>query len=228
MGRPSGGRLRKGGQKGARIRTKSRKALAESSGWGQVPVRPAADDSTRRCTEFVTPQIGLPGDWEDLMKVLNALPNRSDAVWQLMRFSRTAPPSVGEAMLMLFAPPPTVTGPNWMAVDCGYRLPAVDRPRGAEPHYGARPDCRRRVCQAGQGGRQSLTIRAWGDHQSPRGLWTCHERPDPIRPFADPCHSWAFAPTRVDGANWKAFAQRIGSESRPKCRSPFSWRPSLA
>lgn len=44
----------------------------------------------------------------------------------LTRFSRTAPPSVGQAMLRLFAPPPLVVDPNWVAKDCGDRLPDVE------------------------------------------------------------------------------------------------------
>lgn len=33
------------------------------------------------------------------------------------------PDEVGEAMILLFAPPSTVTDPKWMAVELNYRVP---------------------------------------------------------------------------------------------------------
>lgn len=114
-----------------------------------------------------TPPIGLPmaqKDWDDLMPVLTSyFPSQSDGVCQLMRFSRRAPPSVGHAMLMLFAPPPVVVDPDWLAKDFGYRFPDVE---ASFQTAGAPQAFPRAVC----------TIQ---DHQPPSGrAWRIESAPD--------------------------------------------------
>lgn len=109
---------RKVSQKGSRIRSKSRNALAESSSWerDQVPVRAAIGDSSPRRGDAVQLQIGRPttdADSRDLMKVLQGCYQAGrDGKWQLRRFARTTPEKVGEAMFRLFAPPSTVADPT--------------------------------------------------------------------------------------------------------------------
>lgn len=92
---------RKGTQKGSRIRSKSRRVLADSSGWerGQGPARMVIDDSTPRSVDAVSPHIVAPttdDDWPELLKMLRAYyPRWEDATWQLRRFARTVPTRSG-------------------------------------------------------------------------------------------------------------------------------------
>lgn len=98
----------------------SRRAVADSSGWerDEVPVLTVIDDSTPRCADPMSPQIGIPtadGDWKDLMSILKAYyPKWEDAKWQLRRVARTTPDQVGSAILRIFVPPSTAMDPNWM------------------------------------------------------------------------------------------------------------------